>query len=116
MKQRRFVDFTFDEMTLAVLQREPSLDDLRRKALLLLRGAINLLGRIEIVVDAMSNEFSLDFHQISRSQMAKVATVTIWLDEIDFFSKEETQTANLDSDESTNSEQDLQNGNYQEQS
>lgn len=90
MNSKAVVDFKFDELSLAILEKEPSLEDLRRKALILLRGAIVALGRIEIVVDAMSNESYRDYFHISRVQMNKVAGVTGWLNQIDFFADKST--------------------------
>jgi hypothetical protein len=67
---KSFSDLTLDEMEAMVLQKEPSLDDLLGKALLLLRASIVTLGRIQIVRSAKEkpppNFFSKIYELMSR--------------------------------------------------
>lgn len=82
MTHKQFVDFTFDEMTKVILEKEPYLEDLRRKALILLRGSITAIGRIQVVADVRFGS-QPDVFKIFRSCMEHVSIATTIIDNYD---------------------------------
>lgn len=70
-------DYSFDELAAMVLNKESSLEDLVQKTLILLRGALCSLGRIQLMKCASEKVDSKTYekiHQLMRS-VAYVAQI-----------------------------------------
>lgn len=96
---KKFVDFSFDEMCSEIVNREPSITDLHKKSLILLRGALVCLGRLDIVFLATTSERSIEFSQHSIQCMEKLAQITAWLSDYDFLGEKTFEEIKTSSDE-----------------
>ncbi len=81
---KRLEDLSIEQMTEAILRKEPSAENIRRKSLLMLRGSITGIARLQIVLDARLGPSARDLFSKLLCCIEHVALVTRFLDELNF--------------------------------